>query len=172
MLTRVLFTSKRLLFRKKDYALFRHIIWNNIGEESRHLDEWDRLQNLPSEELQAYKEKIMVHFGYDKKDAPPTTFWFKVNISSIIMHFCLDESNHVADVEGTKLCWSLKKVKDRISRQLLTLGSIHLSQTSDNRDWARFKKEPSNQPVTTSHPLNVRATPNISKYHPPTRTSR
>lgn len=119
MLTRVLFTSKRLLFRKKDYALFRHIIWNNIGEESRHLDEWDRLQNLPSEELQAYKEKIMVHFGYDKKDAPPTTFWFKVNISSIIMHFCLDESNHVADVEGTKLCWSLKKVKDRISRQLL-----------------------------------------------------
>ncbi len=111
------------------------------------MDEWNALQNLPPGELVAYKKKIMVHFGYDKKDAPPTTFHFNVDMSSIIIHFCLDENSHVADLEGSKLHWSLRKVKDRISRQLLTFNSIHLTQTSGRKEWARCK--------TLLFPLNV-----------------
>jgi len=125
-----------LLFRKNDYALFQHILWNNIGEESRHLDEWRALQNLPPAELAAYKKKIMVHFGYDKKDGPPTTLHFTIDISSVIFHFCICDNDHVADVEGSKMKWSLLKKKNRVSRQVLTFDSIRLSQTSSNKEWA------------------------------------
>ena len=139
-LSLILFLPRiRLLFRKKDFALFQHIIWYNIGEESRHLDEWNALQNLPPDQLIAHKNKMMVNFGYDKKDGPPTTFHFKVDITSVILHFCLDENNHVADVEGSNMRWSLKKVKDRISRQSLTFNSIRLSQTSGKEAWAGYQ---------------------------------
>jgi hypothetical protein len=129
-----------LLFRKNDYALFQHILWNNIGEESRHLDEWRALQNLPPAELAAYKKKIMVHFGYDKKDGPPTTLHFTIDISSVIFHFCICENDHIADVEGSKMKWSLLKKKDRVSRQVLTFDSIRLSQTSSNKEWAGVRE--------------------------------
>ena len=129
-----------MLFRKNDFALFQHIVWYNIGEESSHLDEWNALQNLPPERLKSYKDKMMVHFGYDKKDGPPTTFHFKVDIASVIFHFCVDENEHVADVEGSALSWSLRKVKDRISRQILTFKSIHLCQTSGNEAWAGYQQ--------------------------------
>ena len=129
-----------MLFRKNDYALFQHILWNNIGEESRHLDEWRALQNLPPAELAAYKKKIMVHFGYDKKDGPPTTLHFTIDISSVIFHFCICENDHIADVEGSKMKWSLLKKKDRVSRQVLTFDSIRLSQTSSNKEWAGVRE--------------------------------
>lgn len=94
------------------------------------------MQNLPCEELAAHKAKTMVHFGYDKKDGPPTTYHFTVDISSVIFHFCIDESDLVADVEGSEMKWSLLKKKDRVSRQVLTFDSIRLSQTSSNKEWA------------------------------------
>ena len=129
-----------LNFRKEDYALFQHIMWYNIGEESRHLEEWDELQNLPPEELEELKKKIMVHFGYDKKDGPPTTFNFVIKMPSIILHFGSRERNFVADVHCSELKWSLRKLRDRISHQKLSLQSIELIQTSGNNKWARFEK--------------------------------
>ncbi len=116
------------------------MLWYNIGEESRHLDEWNNLQNLPSQELQEYKKRIMVHFGYDKKDAPPTTYHFTIEIDSIVLHFCSDASEFIADIDCHALKWSLRKVKDKISRQKLVCHSIYLEQTSDNEKWARCKK--------------------------------
>lgn len=44
-----------LALLQEDYALIQHIIQHNFGEESRHLDEWDALQNLPPLVLQRYK---------------------------------------------------------------------------------------------------------------------
>lgn len=102
------------------------------------MDEWDALQNLPPEQLMEYKDKIMVNFGYDKKDGPPTTYHFNVDISSIVFHFCLDEHNHVADVKGTNMNWSLKKMKDGLRCQTLTFNSICLTQTSEKEAWDGF----------------------------------
>jgi hypothetical protein len=44
-----------LTLLQEDYALIQHIVQHNIGEESRHLEEWDALQNLPPLVLQRYK---------------------------------------------------------------------------------------------------------------------
>ncbi len=115
-------------------------MWYNIGEESRHLDEWNALQSLPYEELEEYKKRIMVHFGYDKKDAAPTTYNISISMKSIIIHLCNDLSDYVADIDCFGFKWSLVKKKDRISRQQLVCNKIHLEQTSDNVEWGRFKK--------------------------------
>jgi hypothetical protein len=40
---------------REDYTLIQHIIQHNIGEESRHFEEWNALQNLPPLVLQRYK---------------------------------------------------------------------------------------------------------------------
>ena len=82
----------------------------------------------------------MVHFGYDKKDAPPTTYRIAIDIESIVIHFCSDASGYVADIDCFALRWSLEKLKDRISRQQLICGSIRLEQTSMNEQWSRYKK--------------------------------
>ena len=63
-----------LSLRRVDYALVQDVVLKNIGEPPRHLDEWIRFQEMPIEKLQAYKERIMVHYGYDKKDADPSTY--------------------------------------------------------------------------------------------------
>jgi hypothetical protein len=63
-----------LSLRRVDYALVQDVVLKNIGEPLRHLDEWIRFQEMPIEKLQAYKERIMVHSGYDKKDADPSTY--------------------------------------------------------------------------------------------------
>lgn len=152
----------RLLLRKVDFALFRNVIWHNIGEESRHLDEWNALQSLPFEELEEFKKRIMVHFGYDKKDAPPTTYSFSINIETIHIHLCNDVSDYVADIDCFDLKWSLVKKKDKISRQQLVCEKIHLEQTSDNTKWGRFRKL--FFPLETEHNVlkeNVRPRPQL-----------
>jgi hypothetical protein len=116
------------LIRKSHYALFQNILSYNIGEESRHLVEWNELQNLPHEKLEAYKKNILVHFGYDKKNTPPTTLNFVVDIASIIANICTEENDHIADLSGESMKWSLRKMPDRISRQLLTFRNIHLNR--------------------------------------------
>jgi hypothetical protein len=128
-----------LVLRKNDYSLFQNIIRLNIGEESRHLDEWRALQNLPPDELAAYKEKVMVHFGYDKKDGPPTTFHFAVELRAVKFHFCLDENNPVADLQGSRLQWSLLRRKDKVSHQNIAFHSIYLTHTSSSKEWLGAK---------------------------------
>lgn len=44
-----------LTLLREDYAMIQHIIHHNIGEESRHLDEWHVLENLPPLVLKRYK---------------------------------------------------------------------------------------------------------------------
>lgn len=105
----------------------------NIGEESRHLVEWKVLQNLPLDKLEAYKKNILVHFGYDKKDTPPTTMNFVVDVSSITVKFCEKENVNMADLCGESMKWSLRKMPDRISRQLLTFRNIYLTRSQDQR---------------------------------------
>ena len=112
-----------LSLHRENYALLQHILVHNIGELSRHLDEWDALQNLPPSELEHYKSEIMVHFGYDKKDTAPTTYAITLNVPSI-KFFLLGPSTAIDDLvmeaDCTLVEWHMRKLLDRISRQHVT----------------------------------------------------
>jgi hypothetical protein len=112
-----------LNLRRDDYALLQHIILYNIGELSRHLEEWDALQNLPPSELDRYKKEIMVHFGYDKKDTEPTTYDISLMVPSI-KFFMIDSAasreNTIMEADCTMVEWQMRKLRDRISRQRVT----------------------------------------------------
>ena len=130
--------------RRADYALFQHIVWYNVGEESRHLDEWNAMQTLSAEELKEYKKRVLVHFGYDKKDGPPSTFHVKIHCDRFIIRLAsIDSSSNkvgIGLVDCEELDWSLRKVSDRISRQRLTCGGITLAQKSGKKEYEGFKK--------------------------------
>ena len=115
-----------LSLRREDYALFQHVILHNIGEPSRHLDEWIRFQEMSTTELQAYKAKIMVHFGYDKKDAEPSTF--DVEIFAPLLLFNLIGETHQKQVIAQAMClnlsWKMQKLRDLVSRQQLVSNVV------------------------------------------------
>ena len=109
--------------RRSDYALFQHFIAYNVGELSRNLDEWEVLSSLSPQDINSFKEKIMVHFGYDNKDVAPTTFNICLDIPSIdfvLMNEDTDEPSSestLAIIRCIGLNWQLTKVTDRVSRQ-------------------------------------------------------
>ena len=112
-----------LYLRRGDYALLQHMILHNIGELSRHLEEWDALQNLPTSELDRYKKEIMVHFGYDKKDTAPTTYDISLKVPSIKFFMLGSTGSHentVMEADCTMVEWQMRKLGDRISRQRVT----------------------------------------------------
>eukprot|EP00957_Ditylum_brightwellii_P025956 1962663-Ditylum_brightwellii.AAC.1 len=164
------FSPITLSLTKNNYALFTHVVFNNISEPSRHLEEWNALKNLPREELERYKEQVLVHFGYDKKDSKPTTYHFGICVEDIVIRFLENEDNmattptsttslkkdqmkdtggkdeHVdsdggiADVKCSQLSWSLSKNANQIVQQKLSCQSISLQQTSGKREWSRHKE--------------------------------
>ena len=110
-----------LSLRSQDYALFQHIGLHNIGESSRHLDEWTRFQEMPVDELEEYKAQIMVHYGYDKKDAAPSTY--DVEIAAPSLGFNLlgrsNEKEVIAQARCLNLSWKIQRSADLVSRQRL-----------------------------------------------------
>ena len=133
--------------RRADYALFQHFIYYNIGEESRHLDEWNALQGLSSEELHAYKESIAVHFGYDKKDGPHTTYFIQIECDRFVIDLAASDGTKsnsnggdVGQISCGNLNWSMKKLTDRITKQRLTCGGISLEQSSGIPEYSGFRK--------------------------------
>ena len=137
----------QFIIRRTDYALFQHFIYYNVGEESRHLDEWNALQDLSQEELQAYKNSIAVHFGYDKKDGPHTTYFIQIECERFAIDLVAPEgsrsSNNAAGVgriSCADLIWSMKKLTDRITKQRLTCGGITLEQLSGETKYSGFRK--------------------------------
>lgn len=133
--------------RRADYALFQHFIYYNVGEESRHLDEWNALQGLSSEELHAYKESIAVHFGYDKKDGPHTAYFIQIECDRFIIDLAASDGTKtnsnggdVGQISCANLNWSMKKLTDRITKQRLTCGCITLEQSSGIPEYSGFRK--------------------------------
>ena len=117
------FDSLDLSLRRCDYALLQHIISHNIGEPSRNLNEWEALQSLPTSVVEELNKKIMVKFGYDKKDVAPTTYDFTVSIPSV--SFSLVESteeagNPLAIARCLDLVWQLRKESDLVVKQKAT----------------------------------------------------
>jgi hypothetical protein len=117
------------VLRSQDYALFQHVIMYNIGEPSRHLDEWIRFQNMAQTELEDYKKKIMVHYGYDRKDTAPTTYDLEFEAPLIDFHLSSHVDNKtIALAQCVTLVWTMKKLPDCIVRQKLEANfklSVH-----------------------------------------------
>ena len=102
----------------KDFALFQHIVTHNIGELSRYTDEWKALRALLPGERSRFFSSVFVPFGYDDKEATPSTYSVSVEVSST--SFALrDESNAVSVVMCKDLVWTYNKLSDRISVQRL-----------------------------------------------------
>lgn len=109
-----------IMLRREDYALLQHVIWHNIGEPSRHLEEWNALQNLSPSKLKRYKSEIMVHFGYDKKDAAPTTYSVLVKVPSLKFFLLgprIASDEVIVEANCTSLEWRMRKLLDRVSWQ-------------------------------------------------------
>ena len=118
------FETLHIALRRSDYALVQHIISNNIGEPSRHLDEWEALQTLSPMDFLAYTSSILVHFGYDKKDVTPTTYDLKICIPSLSVDFITGDDDSTADTVAvarcTNLSWILRKDSDLVVNQRAT----------------------------------------------------
>ena len=117
----VAFDELRLSLFKEDYALLQHIIASNIGEPSRHLDEWNCLQNLPIEVREAFEREAFVDFGYDKKDVTPSTFDVTLSIPLLVFALRESEEGHIAVAQCKHVVWGYKKFSDLISRQRVSL---------------------------------------------------
>lgn len=138
--------TMHLSLEREDYALLQHVVQHNICANSRHLDEWQALQELPPHVLQSYKQHIKVHFGYDKKDVTPTTYEMKVTVPEIKFSLQSASSEGVADVRCDDITWHYKKMSDLVSRQQIScnvdicgIGSNGASAllTKDVRDDSR-----------------------------------
>ncbi|KAL7566351.1 hypothetical protein ACA910_013669 [Epithemia clementina (nom. ined.)] len=116
------FDKTEVSLLREDYALIQHIVASNFGEGSRHLDEWDALQNLPPLVLERYKEDIMVHFGYDKKDVTPTTFDVSLTLPGLTVSLLQADRSEAALIQCFDLSWDYWKHSDLISRQHIVCG--------------------------------------------------
>jgi hypothetical protein len=115
--------SLDISLRRSDYAVLQNILSYNIGEASRHLDEWEALQTLSQSDVKQYKDKIMVHFGYDNKDVAPTTYKVTVSIPSVSFTLIDGDSaveKPLAIARCMNLHWQLRKLADRTTRQLVS----------------------------------------------------
>lgn len=108
-----------LVLQKDDYALFQHVISSNLGESSRHLEEWEALQNLSPDSLQLFQKKINVHFGYDKKDGTPTTFDVSVSLSELSLKLQNRALQEIALIRSSSTRWTYIKLSDLVSIQKL-----------------------------------------------------
>ena len=125
---------ERLYFslRRDDYALLQSIISFNIGEPTRHFDEWDALQNLTAKQLEHYKENVMVHFGYDKKDVAPTTYQITLKMPLVKVSLETESGTSVGVARCSHFSWGLTKLADRISCQKVTCAMDLVHPKPDN----------------------------------------
>ncbi|KAG7345960.1 vacuolar-sorting-associated protein 13 C-terminal domain containing protein [Nitzschia inconspicua] len=101
------FEELDLLSRRSDYALLQNIISYNVGEPSRYMDEWTALQNLPAGALERFMKKIIVHYGYDKKDVAPSTYHMSICAASL--KFSLVDNQKASTMPlATARCFGLR----------------------------------------------------------------
>ncbi|CAB9511549.1 Putative vacuolar protein sorting-associated protein [Seminavis robusta] len=111
------FESLDFILSRDDYALLQDVISFNLGEESRHLYEWHALQELHPDELEKYKQSIMVHYGYDTKDVAPTTYSISLTIPMVSVKCETQGGSCVAIAQCSNFSWKMTKLADCISRQ-------------------------------------------------------
>ena len=119
---------------RSDYALLQNILTYNIGEPSRHMDEWKVLQTLSSDVLKNLMEKYIVHFGYDQKDVAPSTYDVRLSVPSFRARF-LESDNEISTPIAIARCfdfqWQMRKESDLIVKQKVTCGIDLVRPTKD-----------------------------------------
>jgi hypothetical protein len=104
---KVSFDSLDISLRRIDYALLQNIISYNIGEQSRYMEEWTVLQNLSTDVFNSYMKKIIVHYGYDKKDVTPSTYHMAIYVPSLKFNLIGGERTSCSPVAIAR-CFDLK----------------------------------------------------------------
>ncbi len=119
------FDALDLSLCRSDYALLQNILSFNIGEPSRHMDEWRVLQTLSPQALEELMEKITVHYGYDQKNVAPTTYDVRLSVPLFKVRF-LESDNQKSEPLAIARCfdfkWQMRKESDLIVKQKLTCG--------------------------------------------------
>ena len=132
------FESLDISLCRSDYALLQNIISHNIGEQSRHMDEWVALQSLSRKALNEFMKRIIVHYGYDTKNVAPSTYDVKLSIPSL--KFSLIEANKQDSLPSAiarcfNLKWQMRKGSDLILTQSVTCGIDLVRPLKDKSDF-------------------------------------
>lgn len=129
-----------LVLDRQDFALLQHIVQYNIGDESHHLEEWYALQSLSQEIRKLYANSILVHFGYDKKDATPSTFDVTVMVPVISFALRDGDRQEIGVLRCSHVCWKYDKLMDRVSKQQVTCD-LEIISSSIGRAILSFDSE-------------------------------
>lgn len=113
---RAKFSELRLFLEKADLSLLQYVLSENIGECSRHMHEWYALQQLPALELARLERRTLVKFGYDNKDAAPSTYDISFELP-VVFAVLKVGSDPLASVSLRTLQWRYTKTQDRVSNQ-------------------------------------------------------
>ena len=122
---------------QKDFSLFRFFVNYNLLGPSRFL-------SIPEDSSQCHTPTRLVLFGYEKINAPPTTYSIKLSCDLLQFKFLLDAEESVSrKVEGimnvscSQASWLLVKLADCITKTKVNVESILLTQTSKKK-WKGF----------------------------------
>jgi len=120
---------------QKDFSLFRFFVNYNLLGPSRFL-------SIIENSSQCHTPTRLVLFGYEKINAPPTTYSIKLSCDLLQFKFLLDAEESVSrKVEGimnvscAQASWSLVKLADCITKTKVNVKSIRLTQTSKKDEW-------------------------------------
>jgi len=124
---------------QKDFSLFRFFVNYNLLGPSRFL-------SIPEDSSQfCHTPTRLVLFGYEKINAPPTTYSIKLSCDLLQFNFLLDAEESVSrKVEGimnvscAQASWSLVKLADCITKTKVNVESIRLTHTSKKNEWKGF----------------------------------
>ena len=134
----------RATLRRQDYALLTHMVYDNIMEETRNMEEWVELTRLRREADagdMAYKDTTAFSlYGYDIKNGTPTTYSFVIDIRNVELDFIEDERGKgVASIVCLDFEWSYTKPATFITTQRISSTSITLTQTTGSKEWGGFE---------------------------------
>ena len=123
---------------QKDFSLFRFFVNYNLLGPSRFL-------SIPEDSSQSHIPTRLVLFGYEKINAPPTTYSIILSCDSLKFKFLLDAEESVSrkveeitNISCSQASWSLVKLADCITKTKVNVESIRLTQTSKKNEWKGF----------------------------------
>lgn len=123
---------------QKDFSLFRFFVNYNVLGPSRNL-------SILEDSSQCHTPTRLVLFGYEKINAPPTTYSIKLSCDLLKFKFLLDaeesvsrKAEDITSVSCSQASWSLIKLADCITKTKVNVESIRLTQTSKKDEFVGF----------------------------------
>jgi hypothetical protein len=111
---------------QKDFSLFRFFVNYNLLGPSRFL-------SIPEDSSHCHTPTRLVLFGYEKINAPPTTYSIKLSCDLLQFKF-----EGIMNVSCSQASLSLVKLADCITKTKVNVESIRLTQTSKKDEFVGF----------------------------------